>query len=45
MWIYPFDFYEFLAYKGVDISFLNFEKYGEFMFEKVKYLLEEYYVF
>lgn len=45
IWIYPFSFFEFLEYKKVDIKYLNFEKYSEFMFEKIEPLLKEYYTF
>lgn len=46
IWVYPFSFYEFLEYKNeFDINYLTLEKYEEFMFEKVKPLLLEYYLF
>ncbi len=46
IWVYPFSFYEFLEYKNeFDIKYLSFEKYEEFMFEKIKSLLLEYYLF
>lgn len=46
IWVYPFSFYEFLEYKNeFDINYLSLEKYEEFMFEKIKSLLLEYYLF
>jgi predicted AAA+ superfamily ATPase len=45
IWVYPFSFFEFLEYKGIDSYFLTWQKYDEFMFEKIEYLLEEYYKF
>lgn len=46
IWIYPFSFYEFLEYKNeFDINYLTPAKYENIMFEKVKPLLLEYYLF
>lgn len=46
IWVYPFSFYEFLEYKNeFDVNYLSLEKYEEFMFEKIKPLLLEYYLF
>ena len=43
--IYPFDFFEFLEFNKIDISFLELDKYEEFMFEKINVLLKEFYLF
>ncbi len=45
IYVYPFSFYEYLEYKGVDINFLVFERYKSFMFDAIKQYLEEFYIF
>lgn len=45
IFVYPFSFLEFLEFKWVNINFLTFEKYEKFMFEKIEWFLEEYYLF
>ena len=45
IFIHPFSFFEFLEIKWVNIDFLNFSDYEEFMYEKIKIYFEEYYLF
>ncbi|MDP2090140.1 MAG: ATP-binding protein [Candidatus Gracilibacteria bacterium] len=45
IWVYPFSFYEFLEYKGVDVSYLTKDRYQSFMFDKIEPYLKEYYTF
>jgi len=45
VWVYPFSFYEFLEYKGIKVDFYTDWKYKDFMFDKIEFLLQEYYLY
>ncbi len=45
IWVYPFSFFEFLEFNWIKIELLSKDKYEVFMFDNIKTLLIEYYIF